>query len=77
MIRDFTTFQEKGGKNMGENYNELMYLKYDSKFQEHFHGNYSVAQEHPLQDLKKNEQKCVADSLMMATAQMALISLYP
>lgn len=48
MIRDFTTFQEKGRKNTGENYNELMYLKYSSNFQEHFHGNYSVVQEHPL-----------------------------
>lgn len=77
MIRDFTTFRERGGENIGENYNELMYLKYGSKFQERFHGNYSVVQEHPLQGLKKNEQKCVADSFMMATAQMALISLYP
>lgn len=64
-------------KSIGENYNELMYLKYSSKFQEHFHGNYSVVQEHPLWDFYKNEQMCVADSFMMAVAQMALISLYP
>lgn len=45
--------RKKKGENIGENYNELMKLKYDSKFQEHFHGNYSVVQKHPLQDLKK------------------------
>ena len=67
----------RGGKNIGENHNELMYLKYSSKFQEHFHGNYSVVQEHPLWDIYKNEQMCVADSFTMATAQVVLISLYP
>lgn len=77
VICGFTTFQERGGKNIGENHNELMYLKYSSKFQEHFHGNYSVVQEHPLWDIYKNEQMCVADSFTMATAQVALISLYP
>lgn len=33
MICGFTTIQEKGGENIGENYNELMYLRYSSKFQ--------------------------------------------
>lgn len=40
--------KKKEGVNIGENDNELTYLKYGSKFQAHFHGNYSVAQEHPL-----------------------------
>lgn len=47
MIPSFTISQEKEGKNIGGN-NELMYLKYGSKFQKHFHGNYSIIQEHPL-----------------------------
>lgn len=48
MIPGFSTSRKKGWKNTGENDKELMYLKYDSKFQEYFHGNYSVVQEHLL-----------------------------
>ena len=54
MIHGFNTFQGKGVENIGESDNEFMYLKGGSTFQEHFHGNYSVAQENPLQDFKKN-----------------------
>lgn len=47
VICGFTTFHEKGG----ENRRKLQWInvfKNGSKFQEHFYGNYSVAQEHPL-----------------------------
>lgn len=47
MIPCFIISQEKEGKNIGGN-NELMYLKYGSKIQKHFHGNCSIVQEHPL-----------------------------
>ena len=53
MIHGFNTFQEKGVENIGESDNEFMYLKCGGTFQERFHGNHSVAQENPLQDLKK------------------------
>lgn len=36
MIPGFTTFQEKGGKNIGGHDNELMYLKYGCKCQSIF-----------------------------------------